>query len=56
MSAIKKTFDLMGDDIVDLSAENECLKKEIRSYDEKRFEESTAKLLKRLMRKMFNDF
>ena len=37
----------MGDDdIVNLSTENESLKNKIGSYDEKRFKESNAKLLK----------
>ena len=34
MPAIKKTFDLMGYDIVELSTENETLKNKIDSYDE----------------------
>ena len=44
--AIKKAFNLLGDDIVDLSAENETLKNKIGDYDEKWLEESKAKLLK----------
>ena len=44
--AIKKAFNLLGDDIVDLSAENETLKNKIGVYDEKWLEESKAKLLK----------
>ena len=35
MPAIKKRFDLMGDDIVELSTENDFLKNKIGSYDEK---------------------
>ena len=35
MPAIKKVFDLMGDDIVDLSTENDALKIKIGPYDEK---------------------
>ena len=35
MPAIKKAFNLLGDDIVDLSAENETLKNKIGDYDEK---------------------
>ena len=35
MSAIKKAFNLMGDDIIDLSTENDALKNKIGSYDEK---------------------
>ena len=46
ISAIKKAFNLLGDDIVDLSAENETLKNKIGVYDEKWLEESKAKLLK----------
>ena len=49
MPAIKKAFDLMGDDIVDLSPENDALKNEIGSYDEKWLEESKAKLLKQIV-------
>ena len=44
--AIKKAFNLLGDDIVDLSAENETLKNKIGNYDEKWLQESKAKLLK----------
>ena len=39
MPAIKKVFNLMGDDIVDLSTENDALKK-MWNYDEKWLEES----------------
>ena len=46
MSAIKKAFNLLGDDIVDLSTENETLKNQIGVYDQKWLEESKAKLLK----------
>ena len=46
MPAIKKTFKLMGDDIVELSVENESLKSQISEYDEKWLRESKAKLLK----------
>ena len=45
MPAIKKDFNLLGDDIVDLSIENDALKNKIGSYDEKWLEESKAKLL-----------
>ena len=45
MPALKKLFDLMGDDIVELSTENETLKKQLSDYDVKWFEESKAKLL-----------
>ena len=46
MPAVKKTFNLMGDDIVELSVENEFLKNQIGDYDEKWFQEPKAKLLK----------
>ena len=46
MPAIKKAFNLLGDDIVDLSTENDALKNKIGDYDEKWLEESKAKLLK----------
>ena len=35
MPAFKKPFDLMGDDIVNLSTENETLKNQTGEYDEK---------------------
>ena len=53
MPAVKKVFDLMGDDIVELSTKNESLKK-IGSYNEKRLKESEAKLLEQMMRKEQN--
>ena len=40
MTAIKKAFNLMGDDIVELSVENESLKNQIGDYDEKWLQES----------------
>ena len=45
MLAIKKRFDLMGDDMVDLSTENESLKNKKGSYDEILLEEFKSKLL-----------
>ena len=48
MPAIKKAFDLLGDEIVELSTENESLKNKMGSYDEKWLEESKAKLLKQI--------
>ena len=45
MPAIKKAFNLLGDDIVELSTENDALKNKIGSYDEKWLEESKARLL-----------
>ena len=46
MPAIKKAFNLMGDDVVELSVENESLKNQIGEYDEKWLQESKPKLLK----------
>ena len=46
MPAIKKAFNLLGDDIVDLSTENDALKSKIGDHDEKWLQESKAKLLK----------
>ena len=46
MPAIKKAFNLLGDDIVDLYTENDTLKNKIGDYDEKWLQESKAKLLK----------
>ena len=48
MPAIKKPFDLMGDDIVDLSTGNDALKSKIGSYDEKWLEESKKKMPKQI--------
>ena len=48
MPAIKKAFDLVGDDIVELSTKNHALKKIIGSYDENLLKESKAKLLKQI--------
>ena len=48
MPAIKKAFKLLGDDIVELSTENDALKSEIGSYDEKWLEESKNKMLKQI--------
>ena len=45
MPAIKKAFNLMGDDIVELHTENESLENKIGSYDEKWPEDSKARLL-----------
>ena len=46
MPAIKEAFSLMGNDIVDLSTENDALKEKIGDYDEKWLQESKEKLLK----------
>ena len=48
LPAIKKAFNLMGDDIIELSTENDALKNKIGSYDERWLEESKAKLLKEI--------
>ena len=48
MPAIKKAFNLLGDDIVDLATENDALKNKIGSYDEKWLKETKAKLLKQI--------
>ena len=48
MPAIKKAFDFMGDDIVDLHTENETLKNQIGDYVEKWLKKSKAKLLKQI--------
>ena len=48
MTAIKKASNFLGDDIVDLSTENDALKNKIGSYDENWLEESKAKLLKQI--------
>ena len=46
MPSIKKAFNILGDDIVDLSAENDALKNKIGNYDEKWLQESKERLLK----------
>ena len=46
MPAIKKAFNLLGNDIVELSVENDSLKNQIGEYNEQWLEESKAKLLK----------
>ena len=48
MPAIKKAFNLLGDDIVDLSTENDALKNKIGSYDEKWLEASKTKMIKQI--------
>ena len=45
MPAIKEAFNLMGNDIVELSTEKDTLENQIGNYDEKWLEESKAKLL-----------
>ena len=46
LPAIKKAFNLLGDNIVELSTENDALKSKIGDYVEKWLQESTTKLLK----------
>ena len=46
MPAIKKAFNVLGDDIIELSTENDVLKNQIVEFDQKWLEESKAKLLK----------
>ena len=48
MPAIKKAFNLLGDNIIELSVENDALKNQIGDYDQKWLEESKAKLLKNI--------
>ena len=48
MPAIKKAFNLLGDDIVELSTKNDALKNKIGSYDENWLEESKARLLQQI--------
>ena len=46
MPAIKKTFNVLGDDIIELSVENDALKNQTSDYDQEWLEFSKAKLLK----------
>ena len=48
MPDIKKAFNLLGDDIVELATENDALENKIDSYDEKCLEESKARLLQQI--------
>ena len=48
MPAIKKAFNLLGDDIIELSTENDALENKIGSYNEKWLEESKNKMLKQI--------
>ena len=48
MPAFEKAFNLMGDDIVELSVKNESLKNQIGDYDEKWLQESKTELLKNI--------
>ena len=44
--AIKKAFNILGDDIIELSTENDVLKNQIGDYNQKWLDESKTKLLK----------
>ena len=48
MPDIKNVFNLMGEDIVDISTENETLRSKIGPHDEKWFKNSELKLLKQI--------
>ena len=48
MRAIKKAFNILGDDIIELSTENDALKNKIGDYDERWLKESKNKLLKQI--------
>ena len=48
MPAFKKTFSLLGDDIVELSTENDALKSKIGFHNEKWLEDSKNKMLKQI--------
>ena len=48
MPTIRKAFNLIGDDIVDLHTENGSLKSKIGSYDAKWLEKSTTRLLQQI--------
>ena len=46
MPAIKKAFNILGDDIIELSTENDVLKNQIGNYNQNWLDESKTKLLK----------
>ena len=48
MPDLKKAFNLSGDDMVELSAENDALTNKVGSNDENLLEESKTKLLKQI--------
>ena len=48
MIAIEKAFNLLGDDLVELSTENDALKNKVGDYDEKWLQESKDRLLKQI--------
>ena len=51
MPAIRRAFNLLGDDIVELPTENDTLKNKIGSYGEKWLEESKTRCYNRSMMK-----
>ena len=55
MPAFEKAFHIVGDDIVELSTENETLKNELAFHDEKWSEKSKPKLVKKsiMIKKQF---
>ena len=48
MPDIKKAFNLMGDDIIELSTENEALKNQMGEFNERWLQESKANFLKEI--------
>ena len=48
MPAIKKAFNLLGDDIVELPTKKDALKSKIVSYDRKWLDEAKNKMLKQI--------
>ena len=47
MPAIKKACNVLGDDIIELTVENDALKNKIGDYDQKWLEESKSEIIKR---------
>ena len=45
MPALKEAFDLMGDNIVEISTENEALNSQICDFDQKWFKKSKTKTM-----------
>ena len=45
---VEKTFDIMGDNLVELSTENELLENKLSFYDEKWLQQSKCKLLRQV--------
>ena len=48
MPAIKEVFNLLDDDIFEISTENDALKDKVGSYDDKWLEESNTRLSKEI--------